>query len=83
MSKLKVTNLVKLYILFLINEKPRHGYEIIKEVERKMKKKVSAGEVYPFLKILKNCGYVVSKRVGEKKVYSLTQNGKKICKKNV
>ena len=30
MEKVKITNMAKFYILALLYEKPRHGYEIIK-----------------------------------------------------
>jgi len=43
-GELKVTNLVKFYTLLLLQEKQKHGYEIIKEMSAKINKKVSAGE---------------------------------------
>lgn len=83
MTGVKITNLVKLYILLLLSEKPKHGYEIIKEIERKIAKKVSPGEMYPFLKMLKKHGYIISEKIGprEKKVYRLTRSGKAFVKK--
>lgn len=83
MTEVKVNNLVKFYVLLLLNESPRHGYEIIKEVGEKIGKKVSAGEIYPFFKLLKKHGHIESRKIGarEKKVYYLTKDGKKFVKK--
>jgi DNA-binding PadR family transcriptional regulator len=83
MVEIKVTNLVKFYVLLLLNEKPKHGYEMIKEVEEKIGKKVSAGEIYPFLKLLRKYGYIESRKTEarEKKVYYLTGKGRGFVKK--
>ena len=79
---IKVTNLVKFYTLLLLQERQKHGYEIIKEISGKIEKKVSSGEIYPFLKMLVQNGYVKARKTGkrEKKVYFLTPEGKKFLK---
>ena len=78
-----LTNLTKVYTLLLLSEKPKHGYEIIKALESKLKKKVSAANVYPFLKKLEGSGYISSKTIEgrEKKVYRLTSEGKVFVRK--
>ena len=75
---IKVTNFVRLYTLLLLNENPKHGYNLIKELSEKMRKRVSAGEIYPFLSNLEKNGYVKFKSDGEreKKTYELTAAGK-------
>lgn len=80
---IKVTNLVRFYTILLLAEKSKHGYEIIKKVSESLRKRVSPGEIYPFLKQLKRYGYVEIKKFGirEKKVYSLTSKGRKFVKK--
>ena len=55
---IKITNFVRFYTLLLLNESPKHGYSIIKDLSEKMKKRVSAGEIYPFLGSLEKIGYV-------------------------
>lgn len=75
----KISSLIKLSVLLLLaNEGKKHGYEIIKNIEKKTGKKISPGEIYPFLKNLKKYDLVVTKKSGtrEKKVYSLTKSGK-------
>lgn len=78
MKEIKVTNMAKFYTLFLLHEKPHHGYEMIKEVENKLGKRVSPGQIYPFLSLLEKRGYLIIKETGErdKKIYSLTRRGK-------
>ncbi len=76
-----ITNLTKFYTLLLLNEGPKHGYDIMVELEKKTGKKPSAGQIYPLLKGLKEKGLVTCKAtmVGNKprKVYTLTKEGKK------
>ncbi len=75
------TNLTKFYTLLLLGDGPKHGYEIIKELERKLGKKPSAGQIYPLLKKMEKKGLIAHKsaKVGgkEKKVYTLTKEGSK------
>lgn len=83
MAEVKITNLVKFYTLLLLSEGPKHGYEIIKEISEKLSKRISPGEIYPFLKLLKKHNYIKVKRTGKrkKKVYHLTKDGKVFVKK--
>lgn len=76
---MKVTSLLKLYILLLLYEGPKHGYDLIKSLEEKLGHKPSSSHIYPFLKKLENAGFVELEEVGErdKKIYKLTQSGKK------
>lgn len=83
MAEVKIINLIKFYVVLLLSEGPKHGYEIIKEIEEKLKKRASAGQIYPFLKKLEKHGYIKSKRMGkrEKRVYHLTKEGKAFVKR--
>src|SRR5688500_12120829 len=63
---------LKYVILKLLAEKPRHGYEIIKELEEKFGGAYapSAGTVYPTLPLLEHLGYAtVTPEEGWKKCY--------------
>lgn len=75
---IKITNLVKFHTLLLLAEKEKHGYDIIKEISNKTGKKVSPGQIYPFLKLLESEGYIVSGKLEErdKKQYRLTREGR-------
>ena len=68
---------LKYVILGLLKDKPRHGYEIIREMEEISYGlyKPSPGVVYPTLQMLEDMGYAsVNERDG-KKVYSITEQG--------
>ena len=70
---------LRFVILRLIGEQPRHGYEIIKEIEEKVggAYSPSPGVIYPTLTLLEELGYVsVEAAEGGKKAYSITDAGK-------
>jgi len=64
-------------VLKLIREKPRHGYEIIKEMEERFAGwyTPSAGTVYPTLQLLEDQGFVRAVEADGKKVYHITPEG--------
>ncbi|MDG7011112.1 MAG: helix-turn-helix transcriptional regulator [Nitrososphaerota archaeon] len=78
-----LTDFSRFYILTLLYEGGKHGYEIMTSIESRLGRKASPGLVYPFLKLLQGHGYVTfrSSSVGNKqrKVYSLTPSGKAFC----
>ena len=69
---------VKYVILRLLEEKPRHGYEIMKALEERLGGwyTPSAGTVYPTLQLLEDQGYVRAVEAEGKKVYHITPEGK-------
>ncbi len=79
---IKIASLVKFYTILLLMEKPKHGYEIMKELEGKIGKKISTSQIYPFLDILEKEKLVKVDKTGsrEKKVYSLTKKGNDFTK---
>ena len=69
---------LRLVILKMISEAPRHGYEIIKEIEEKVggAYSPSPGVIYPTLTLLEELGYVtVESAEGGKKLYRITEAG--------
>ena len=78
-----LTDFSRFYILTLLYEGGKHGYEIMTSLEGRLGRKASPSLVYPFLKVLQDQGYVAlrSIRIGrkQKKVYSLTPSGKAFC----
>lgn len=78
---IKINNLIKFYILFLLVEKPIHGYKVISKLKEKLDRKISANQVYPFLNLLKKNKFLTIKQKGEreKKVYVLTKKGKEFA----
>ena len=76
---------LKYVILQLLEEKPRHGYEIIKALEERFggMYSPSAGTVYPTLTLLEDLGYArVEVEEGGKKVYSITEEGRTYLAQN-
>jgi DNA-binding PadR family transcriptional regulator len=74
-----VSDFSRFYILMIIYEKPRHGYEIITEYTKRVGKKISAGLVYPFLQKLEEKNIIIyqTEMIGkkERKIYQLTPEG--------
>src|SRR5712691_11388702 len=70
---------MKYVILKLLRDKPRHGYEVMKDLEERMHGcySPSPGTVYPTLQWLEDEGLVVAKDVEGKKVYEITDAGRK------
>jgi DNA-binding PadR family transcriptional regulator len=69
---------LRLIALALIEQEPRHGYEIIKLVEEKTADwySPSPGIVYPTLTYLEEAGYVTVSSEGSKKLYTITDDGR-------
>ena len=70
---------LKFVILQLLAEKPRHGYEIIKEIEDRFggMYSPSPGTVYPTLTMLEDLGYArAMPEEGGKKIYEITDEGR-------
>ncbi|MFE0756409.1 PadR family transcriptional regulator [Inquilinus sp. NPDC058860] len=69
---------LRLLALALIEEQPRHGYEIIKLIEEKTGGwySPSPGTVYPTLTYLEEAGYVTVEAEGSKKLYRITDEGR-------
>src|SRR5213082_3740709 len=71
---------LKYVILRLLAEKPRHGYEIIKELEDRFGGSYapSPGTVYPTLTMLEDLGYArAMPEEGGRKIYEITDEGRK------
>lgn len=68
---------IKFAILDLLKDKPRHGYDIIREMEERSGGlySPSPGAVYPTLQALEDQDLVASVTDEGKKVYSITEAG--------
>jgi DNA-binding PadR family transcriptional regulator len=68
---------LRLVLLKLIADQPRHGYELIKAVEDSVggAYSPSPGVVYPTLTLLEELGYATAQEGGGKKLYSITPEG--------
>src|SRR3982751_3398034 len=70
---------IKFHLLEILKEGPRHGYEIIGELEKRSGGyRPSPGSVYPTLQMLEEGGYLTSEQIEGKKVYTITGEGLKL-----
>ena len=69
---------LRLYLLVLLDEGPRHGYEVIQELESRFNGlySPSAGTVYPRLAKLEEEGLVQRTDEGRKATYAITDAGR-------
>jgi DNA-binding PadR family transcriptional regulator len=70
-------------LLWLIGEKPRHGYELIKAVEQMVggAYSPSPGSVYPILSLLEDMGQIeAAPSEGGKKLFAITEAGRRALK---
>jgi DNA-binding PadR family transcriptional regulator len=78
-----ISDFSRFYILTILYEGPAHGYSIISQFKKRVKKEVSPSLVYPFLQQLEEKGLVTHtvKPVGEKerKIFELTKEGRELC----
>ncbi len=76
---------LRLLILALIQEEPRHGYDLMMEIETRTggTYKPSPGVMYPALSVLEDQGFVKAKKVEGKRVFNLTEAGEAELAENV
>lgn len=69
---------LKLILLALIAEQPRHGYDLIRTIEEMFDGAYapSPGAVYPTLTLLEELGHASVQNDEGKKLYSITEEGK-------
>jgi len=74
----------RLAILFLLAEGPKHGYQLIKELQERSGGlyRASTGTIYPTLQELDDEGLITSERVDGKRVYRITDAGREELKRD-
>src|SRR5271163_2877041 len=76
---------LRLMLLALIAEKPRHGYELIKEIEQKFggAYSPSPGSIYPTLTLLEEMEQIrASTSEGARKLFEITDQGRAFLDEN-
>lgn len=75
---------LRLVVLGLIAEEPRHGYDIIKALESRFHGAYSPspGAIYPMLQMMEEADLVVSQTTGNKRLYTITEAGRAYLKQN-
>ena len=76
---------LKLLLLALIEQQPRHGYELIRMIEDMFHGQYtpSPGAIYPTLAMLEDMGYAsVENEAGNRKLYAITDEGRAFLDEN-
>ncbi|MEZ5830156.1 MAG: PadR family transcriptional regulator [Dongiaceae bacterium] len=75
---------LQLLLLLLLQEIPRHGYELIKEMEQRTSGfySPSPGVIYPALTYLEEIGFATVEAEGNKKLYRISETGAAFLKEN-
>jgi len=80
---------IRMGVLILLNKKPSHGYEIMKEIDSRTRGflQPTPGGVYPVLRNLETSGYIKGRwetqRNRRLKVYTITDSGELILKRAI
>ena len=71
---------VKFLLLSALTKRPMHGYDIMQDLEEQYQGRYrpSPGSVYPTLQMLEDGGFVTSQVVDGKRVYEITEAGRKL-----
>jgi DNA-binding PadR family transcriptional regulator len=74
---------IKFLILEVLADGPRHGYDIITELENKSngRYRPSPGSVYPTLTLLEEGGFITGATADGKRVFSITDGGRELLTK--
>ena len=69
---------LKYVIMDLLQDRPAHGYELIRALEERFRGfySPSPGSVYPTLQLLEDLGHVTVVQRDGKKVYTITEQGR-------
>jgi len=70
--------ILKILILKELEKKNLSGQELMDRIGRKTAKRPSPGSVYPILHELLNAGFLEMDRAGKRKIYSLSDRGKRV-----
>jgi DNA-binding PadR family transcriptional regulator len=75
---------VRLALLALLKEGPKHGYELMRELEARSdgQYRASAGTVYPTLQQLEDEGLARSESQDGRRVYRLTSEGEQVVEES-
>jgi len=72
----------KFALLAILAEGPRHGYDLMLEIERRSGSKPSPGSIYPTLQALEEGGFLAGRESDGKRVYEITEAGRQLLAEN-
>jgi DNA-binding PadR family transcriptional regulator len=68
---------LKVALLKLLAEMPRHGYDLMREVRQKGWGG-AAGSIYPILAALEAAGLIAGRDEGQRRTYEITEKGRQV-----
>jgi DNA-binding PadR family transcriptional regulator len=85
MEEIDLSNVNRLYTVLLLESGEKHGYQLIKDIEKITGNKPTTSHIYPFLEKLTEKGVASVEEKGDrgKKVYQLTEEGEEIVKEQL
>ena len=69
-----------IYVLRILADKPTHAYALRKEIDKRFGFRPGTMTAYKVLYLLMKSGHVQKKEEGRKRIYSITERGKKDLK---
>jgi len=81
LKQLNTKDCLWIYILKILTEKPTHAYSIRKEIQERFGFKPGIMTAYKVLYLLNRGGFVKKSEEGRKKIYTITEKGRKELKK--
>ncbi|HLD85357.1 MAG TPA: PadR family transcriptional regulator [archaeon] len=72
--------MLQMQVLWLINNKPRHGYELMKDLDVIKKTKIGQGTLYPTLQKMEKQKLIKGLEEEKRIVYHITEKGKNVMK---
>lgn len=75
----------KFFVLYVLKDEPLHGYGVMQRIEEILHGQYtpSPGIVYPTLQLLEDMGYVKPLFAEGKKLYSITEEGRRALEENM
>jgi len=73
---------IKFFVLMTLDQQPLHGYGIIKAIGEMSGRVPSAGIIYPTLQMLEDQGCVAMSVQDHKKVYAITDDGRRFLEEH-
>ena len=70
--------MLQMQILWIVDKKPTHGYEMMKLLNTIKKTKITQGTLYPALAALEERGFIKRDEQERRTVYSITSSGKRV-----
>jgi DNA-binding PadR family transcriptional regulator len=74
--------ILKLLLLKLLAELPRHGYDLIRAVRERGWGRGGAGSVYPLLAGLEAAGLIAGRDEGDRRTYEITEKGRRLLEEH-